>query len=367
MSIPLRRSVATVIVALSLALLGAASDESAAASGALPNVGAKQFGMNTFVPYNCESTTVWSQYASTQVRAFKNLGANAIALAFPLYTNSLTSNAFFAKDICNTQYQSPPPAELTTIVEIAHAQGLAVFLRPILYETNLRTEKAGAWRGIIDPTNTNLWFKNYWNTMLPYLQMAETDHVEHFAISTELQSMANKPNWQALITKARRVYKRDLVFSTNWAPDEHDGIHWTGTSVGLDLYSAVPGLGTTATPAQIMAGWNRELATTNPFPLVNSATISETGILPQDGAYAQPYTWSLPLTTNPFNQAIQANWFTAVCRFFKSHDMGGVYFWGSAIYEQGGALLTSPSESADSVAEIQPLAQQAIRACFTGQ
>ena len=181
--------------------------------------------------------------------------------------------------------------------------------------------------------------------MLPYLQMAETDHVEHFAISTELQSMANKPNWQALITKARHVYKRDLVFSTNWAPDEHDGIHWTGTSVGLDLYSAVPGLGTTATPAQIMAGWNRELATTNPFPLVNSATISETGILPQDGAYAQPYTWSLPLTTNPFNQAIQANWFTAVCRFFKSHDMGGVYFWGSAIYEQGGALLTSPSES----------------------
>jgi len=368
-AIHVRRGVAAVVIVFSTTLLTTASSGSFRASAAPPFAASTQLGMNTFVPYNCESSSLWSQLASTQFQAFKGLGANAVALAFPLYTDSLTSNAFYAKDVCGTQYQSPPPAELATLVDIAHAMGLQVFVRPFLYETNLRAEKPGAWRGIIDPTNTDLWFRHYWTTMLPYLQMAQANRVEHFAISTELQSMAAKPNWRALIAKARHVYTGDLVFTTNSAPggNNNDEVHWSGTRVGLDFYSGVPRLSSTATPAQIVAGWNRELATTNPFPLISSATISETSILPQDGAYSQPYTWSLPLAKHPFNQSIQANWFTAVCRFFTSHKMGGVYFWGSVIYEQGGALLRGPSMSASTISEIQPLAQQAIRVCFTGR
>ncbi len=369
MAIHVRRGMAAVVIIFSTTLLATASSASFRASAMLPSATTTQFGMNTFVPYNCESNSSWSQLATTQFQAFKGLGANAVALAFPLYTDSLTSNAFYAKDVCNTQYASPSPAELAMLVRIAHAMGLQVFVRPILYETNLQAEKPGAWRGIIEPTNTDLWFRNYWTTMLPYLQMAQANHVEHFALSTELQSMAAKPNWRALIAKARHIYTGDLVFSTNSSPggNDNDEIHWGGTSVGLDFYSGVPGLSSTATPAQIVAGWNRELATTNPFPLISSATISEVGILPQDGAYSQPYSWSLPLAQYPFNQLIQANWFTAVCRFFKSHKMGGVYFWGSAIYEQNGVLLGTPSMSAGTISEIQPLAQQAIKVCFTGK
>ncbi|MGD0343898.1 MAG: hypothetical protein ABSB55_02900 [Acidimicrobiales bacterium] len=367
MTIHVRRGMAAVVIVFSTTLLATASGASFRASAALSSATTTQFGMNTFVPYNCESNSSWSQLATTQFQAFKGLGANAVALAFPLYTDSLTSNAFYAKNVCNTQYQSPTPTELATLVHIAHAMGLQVFVRPLLYETNLQAEKPGAWRGIIDPTNTDLWFRNYWTTMLPYLQMAQSNHVEHFAISTELQSMAAKPNWKALIAKARHVYSGDLVYTANWAPGENDEIHWGGTSVGLDLYSGVQGLSSTATPAQVVAGWNHELTTKNPFPLISSATISETGILPQDGAYSQPYSWSLPLAQYPFNQSIQANWFTAVCRFFTSHKMGGVYFWGSAIYEQNGALLRTPSMSASTISEIQPLAQQAIKVCFTGK
>lgn len=369
MGIHVRRGMAAVIIVFSTTLLATAPGTSFRASAALSSATTTQFGMNTFVPYNCESSSWWSQLATTQFQAFKGLGANAVALAFPLYTDSLTSNAFYAKDVCNTQYQSPPPAELATLVDIAHAMGLKVFVRPFLYETNLRAEKPGSWRGIIDPTNTNLWFRHYWTTMLPYLQMAQANRVEHFAISTELQSMAAKPNWTALIAKTRHVYTGDLVFTTNSSPggNDNDEIHWGGTSVGLDFYSGVPRLSSTATPAQIVAGWNHELATTNPFPLISSATIDETSILPQDGTYSQPYSWSLPLAKYPFNQSIQANWFTAVCKFFTSHKMGGVYFWGSVIYEQHGALLRTPSMSAGTISEIQPLAQQAIRVCFTGK
>jgi len=367
MSFHLRRRTTPLLVMLSTTFAAVALGGSFPGPEPLRHATSNQLGMNTFVPYNCESIPSWSSTATTQIQAFKSLGANAVALAFPLYTDSLNSNSFYAKDVCNTQYQTPTPEELATIVDIAHAQGLQVFLRPLLYEANLQAEKPGAWRGIIDPTNTSLWFKNYWATMLPYLQMAQSNRVEHFAISTELQSMASKPNWATLIAKARRVYTGDLVFTTNWAPRENDGVYWAGTSVGLDLYSGVTGLSDNATPTQIVAGWNDELATTNRFPLISTATISETGILPQDGAYARPYSWTLPLTTDPFNQEIQANWFTAACLFFKSHDMGGIYFWGSAIYEQGGALLTGPSTNVETYSEIQPLSQRAIRACFTGR
>ncbi|MGA9077711.1 MAG: hypothetical protein WB383_05215 [Acidimicrobiales bacterium] len=359
-----------ILAALGLALLTVVLAEVSVGSGptsaARQHVTRKQLGINTYVVYDCQSAAVWSQMATTQVEAFKGLGANSIAIAFPLYTYSLNSNAFFARDVCNSEFETPTPTQIAEIVEVAHSQGLHVFLRPILQETDLRSEKVGAWRGIIDPTNTSEWFKNYWNTMLPYLTMARAYNVEHFAISTELQSMAAKPMWSSLIAKARRVYKGDLVFTTNWAPDQDDGVRWAGTSVGVDMYVPLRQLGNTATPSEIVAGWDSALATTYSFSHISSATISEIGILPQDGAYSQPYAWSLPLTMNPFNQSIQANWYTAACTFFRSHNMGGIYFWGQAIYEQGGALLSAPSSSVTTAAEIQPSSQQAIKACFSG-
>jgi hypothetical protein len=47
--------------------------------------------------------------------------------------------------------------------------------------------------------------------------------------------------------------------------------------------------------------------------------------------------------------------------------MGGIYYWGSTIYDQNGALLTKPSMGAAAIAEIQPLSQKAIAECFTGK
>ncbi len=331
MSIGLRGKVAALCVGASAAIVVVAPGGSATASTSGQS-STEQLGISTFVPYNCESAAVWSLWASRQFRAFKKLGANSVALAFPMYMDSLTSDSFYAKDVCGSSYQTPPTSELTPLIDIAHADGLQVFLRPLLYETNFEAE--GAWRGVIDPTDPSVWFANYWDAMKPYLVMAQADHVEHFAIATELQSMAPLSGWKSIIAQARRIYTGDLVFTTTWLPKENAGVHWPGTSVGFDLYWGLQGLPDTATANQIVAGWDNALATDNPFPLISVATISEIGILPQDGAYSQPYQWTLPLKTNPFNQSIQATWFTAACSFFKSHDMGGIYYLGSTIYDK---------------------------------
>jgi len=95
---------------------------------------------------------------------------------------------------------------------------------------------------------------------------------------------------------------------------------------------------------------------------VSGATIDEVGIVAQDGAYSQPWMWSLPLGTHPFNQSIQANWFSMACSFFKSHAMKGIYYWGIWYDDGGSAVLKKPN--AARAQEIQPASVSVIKACF---
>ena len=66
------------------------------------------------------------------------------------------------------------------------------------------------------PTNISLWFQNYLTTLRPYLVMAQNYKVEHFAIQTELDSLANLPNWTSAIALSRAVYHGDLSFDYSW-------------------------------------------------------------------------------------------------------------------------------------------------------
>jgi len=354
----------------SLALTSvAAVVPNASAVTTTPKAVVPQLGINSFINYSCESDADWTMWAQNQVAAFKKMHANSIALAFPFYTETMTSNTFSAKLVCgvHSNLTTPPPDKVAEIVDIAHAGGLQVFLRPLLDETNLRALKTGNWRGLIRPSNPALWFANYSATLKPYLQMAQAHHVEHFALATELATMAANKSWATTIAAAKKLYTGDLVFTDLWTKvagaTSGGEVQWKGTSPGVDTYQWLNKSTPKWTPAQLLAGWNKALSSTNRLPFMSQAVIDEVGIVAQDGAYTAPYTWSFPVKTHPFNQTIQANWFTMVCSFYKSHHMGGVYFWGPAIYENNGNLLTKP----DSVHpnQIQPLSQSAIATCFS--
>ena len=319
-----------------------------------------QWGINTLVEDNCSSAATWLHAAQTQMAAFASLDANAVAIAFPFYTGtSLRSNFIFSAKNCGTSYTTPSPGRLAVVVKAAHAAGLTVFLRPLLDETSLKTTP-GSWRGVIHPGNPRLWFSNYFNTLRPYLAMSASRHVERFAISTELDSMARNPRWAGVISQARRIYHGNLTFTANWIKDGGEVV-WPGTTSDIDTYDAVD-VAPTATQAELLAGWNASSAN-NPLPYpISHATIDEVGIVAQEGAYFSPWSWSLPLETHPFNQAIQANWFTMVCSFVKQHQMKGVYFWGSWMTVRDGALMPTPNPFR--AQDIQPQTQAAIKSCF---
>jgi hypothetical protein len=324
-----------------------------------------QFGINTYVTYGCTPTATYDAWATTEIKQYKALGANTIALAFPLYTDSLTSNDVYAKLDCTTyEYQTPTPAVLAGIVAIAHRNGLAVLLRPLIDEATLAAENHSYWRGQLAPASVSTWFTNYLATLRPYLQMAQSYHVEHFALQTELDSLADLPNWSTAISLSRALYKGDLSFDYSW--DTPTVKTWrAGTSPAIDAYPKIVSGSISQTVPQLVAAWNHLLKSRSYYtiPTVSKVTIQEIGIAAQDGAYLQPYLGALvPASKYPFNQLVQVRWFSAACSFMKQHGMKGIYYWGPWVGANAGSMLKAPNPNRPS--DIQPEAQAAIKACF---
>jgi len=341
----------------------------ALAGGATQSVGAAtpryQFGINTFITYHCQAPATYLTWATSQIDEYAALGANAIALAFPLYTDSLQSNDVYGALDCKTgQLQTPPAGLLSDIVGIAHERGLEVLLRPLVVVKAPYPESTYAWSGILEPTDLLGWIQHYNAALSPYLAMAQSVHVEHFAIESELNSIANRSDFWRVIASARKLYAGNLIANYTWS-SWWGKTPWKGTTPGVDTYPKVHNTDPSQSPASILGQWDWLLANRPAYSLpdISGETIDEIGIAAQDGAYGKPSSGSLPAATHPFNQTVQARWFTAACRFMKEHRMQGIYYWGQWMAAFDGHLLTAPSPKHPSF--LQPASQLAIRACFT--
>lgn len=328
-----------------------------------PRAASYVYGIDTYVTYDCVSQSQIDGWARTEALQFKALGANTIGIGFPIYTPSINSNEIYGKLVCgNQQYQTPPASIVGSIVKVDESVGLKVLLRPLLDQTNLYEENKNYWRGVIAPTNMNTWMQNYLTTLRPYLQMAQQDKVSYFALETELDSITHAPNWNTAVTLTKAIYKGTLVWNYSWL-SAVSKVTLKGTTFAVDAYPQLKQLSINATPAQITAGWNSVLRTAGyHLPNASATTLDEVGISAQDGAYANPSNTSYPLSTHPFNQNIQVNWFTGACAFMKHWHMKGLFFWGPFLTTNNGKMLSSPDPNAAS--NIQPLSQKAIKKCF---
>jgi hypothetical protein len=354
-----------VVVVGILGLLGSTLVGTSGGAAAISHATSAQYGVNVYVTDTCASSPTWQATANNESSGIKSLGANTIAIAFPFYTASLNSNSVFAANQCPgssdpdpaVSPQSPTAARVAVLVKSAQAHGLHVLLRPELNEVDLRPK----WRGVIAPTNTTAWFASYQSMMKPYLQMAQTDKVTRFDISVELSSMAGAKQWASAITADRKLYTGQLVFDGDWVGPGSGSVGLAphaNTAWAVDTYPKVTKSTPSSSVSQLLGQWNSLLAAQK-FPVSGaSATIDEVGIIAQDGAYANPSTF----TGGTFDPKIQANWFSASCQFMKAHKFAGVYFWGPEFSYNSGKLPTTSDSTHPT--ELQPQAQSAIKACF---
>lgn len=357
-------------MAVVLALLGCSFIAGPPTGGAVthprgPTPSRYQYGINTYVTYNCQGVALYDKWAANEMAQYRALGANAVALAFPLYTPSLTSNTVSARLICNNpRYQSPTPSLLASVVAIAHAAGLKVLLRPLIDEQTLFHESPKDWRGILEPSKLSLWFGDYWKAIRPFIVMAQSGHVDSLAIASELDSISAAKQWSVIIDRAKAIYKGSMSFDYSW--DIPSTKTWKpGTSLAIDAYPQIADGSIAQTPAQLLGQWNRLLHGNRDYaiPHIAEVVIDEIGIPAQVGAYLRPSVGALPRAGHPFNQSVQVRWFTAACAFMKQHGLRGIYYWGPWMGSRGGSLLTSPDPAHPT--NIQPAARAAIRRCFT--
>lgn len=350
---------AVLLVALSCGVL-----QSARAEGGITPTPFVQYGIDTYFTYRCQPLGELKQWARTEVSQFKALGANSIGLSFPLFTVSLTSNDVFAWTSCKgSGFRTPPAWVVGVVVQIAHAAGLKVFLRPLIDEKNLAARHT--WRGELRPRDVEVWFAKYYETLKPYLEMAQSTEVEYFAIETELDSLADQNQWSQVIALSKNLYSGDLEVSYSWDTYAKK-LRWPLTIFGFDAYPRLPRDPVTATPKDLLDGWDWLLWHRHSYdiPDLAAATISEIGIAAQDGAYGWPASGGVPFRGHPFNQQVQVNWFTAACAFMRQQKLQGIYFWGPWLAEDRGSMLTRPDP--EQPLNIQPRSKPAIKACFTG-
>ena len=287
----------------------------------------------------------------------KTLGANTVILNFFFYTASLNANSIVAGvDPADSTRRTASVEEISAVVTIFQNAGLNVVLRPLLEENNL----APGWRGQIAPTNRSLWFSSYWADLEPYLTLAQQLGISGFDLQSELLNMASDAHWTSLIARAKSIYGGNLI----WNPLRNLGypgiLARAGTSQYLDLYPSlnVPDSGTVA---QLVSRWNIYWNTYGSPTLPRNTTIGEIWILAQDGGlYDHPYSWS---STGAFDQAIQANWFTAACQFAQERHFAGINFWSIAL---PGAPPSFTEATPSSPGALQPLGLAAIQRCFAG-
>ena len=101
-----------------------------------------------------------------------------------------------------------PDDALIRFIEMCHAQGLKVFLRPTLEFYNWTD-----WRGTLQPTDWDAWFDSYTRFVVHYATIAERAGVEMFAVGAELKnSTPFTSHWREVIRQVREVYRGQITY-----------------------------------------------------------------------------------------------------------------------------------------------------------
>ncbi|MEY9909164.1 hypothetical protein ABIA35_005399 [Catenulispora sp. MAP12-49] len=245
------------------------------------------------------------------------LGANSVAIAFPIFTDGVHPTRVYG-----TSGITPSPAQLGRIIAAAKARGLRVMVRPLLDEANLLP--SGAWRGSIAPPNVDGWFASYRAFLDPYFAVAKAQDAEEFVVGTELDAFINSATqWRQVVADGQARFGGLITYASTWNTWDHAQVPSAVPGVGVDAYPPVH-LPDSATVDQLSAAWTAWLKN-RPASVLAQTAIQELGIPAQAGVYANPGAWGG--ATAAIEPQVQVNWFTAACDSARALHMRGLYFW----------------------------------------
>lgn len=258
------------------------------------------------------------------------MNANYVSLHATFYQDGVRGTKIFDEN--RHGGSAPDLDEQLRAIRKAHSDGLKVLLKPHL---NLRSGEG--WRGDIGKGMTSAevaaWFESYDAMLVAEATIAETEHVELFAVGTELASMeSHADGWRRTIAKVRQVYHGPLVYCANHS-DENVITWWDALDfIGVDAYYPLSDR-KDPTLAQMKMAWRPFLeANADLAKKFNKRIIyTEVGYMAADGTSIRPYDWSI--ATNYDGQE-QADCFLSLFQeAYRQPWFEGMFIWNWDIFD----------------------------------
>jgi hypothetical protein len=262
----------------------------------------------------------------------RKLGATAVMISFPFYASG---------DLAGAGPATPPPLVMQVAIATIRAEGLAVYIRPLLNEGTLGRSRV-AWR----PPDVDAWMIAYQRFLFPYARLAE---LAGFYFGTELSKFQHNARWTTLHDALLPLRPGRLYYAVNWSDVPHmRGAGGAGAKVTVDAYPELR-----VPVSRFTAAWRNWAAR-----LPRGTVLSEVGIAARAGAQDKPWKWNPPVTR--LQPAVQVAWFAAACRAVVSDRLGGIYFWNVPV----GLPLDQPPSITTSSQYIDSPGTAAIGSCF---
>lgn len=264
-----------------------------------------------------------SEFASDPMLEVKSVNADWIAVVPFGYTRVGSPTVMFS----SRQWWGERPEGARKTVQLAHAAGLKVMMKPQVYVP-------GSWPGGLDfdsDADWAQWESDYRKYLMIFVKIAEEENAEMLCIGTEFRiSVQKRPDfWRKLIKDIRTIYSGKLTYASNW--DDYAQVPFWGELdyIGVDAYFPLVDAKTPEI-SKLKTAWK---------PIVNKMKaisekekkqilFTEYGYLSVDNCAWQ--TWELEKNIGEcqVNQKAQANALHALFdTFWKEDFWAGGFLW----------------------------------------
>jgi hypothetical protein len=214
--------------------------------------------------------------------------------------------------------------DVRRVIREARARGMGVMVFPIL---RLVFRGQGEWRGTLQPTDREAWWRGYRRFILHYADLAAEEHADILSVGSELVSMeADVDRWRALIADVRARFPGRLTYSANW---DHFRLvpFWDLLDyVGVNAYNELTN-DNAAGEGDLAQAWRRirDDVVSWARPLGRKLLFTEVGYPSLDGGACYPWDYTRKADFDGEEQR------RAYAAFESAWDgvpeLGGVFFW----------------------------------------
>lgn len=251
------------------------------------------------------------------IRILAGMGSTAITLVPTWYMKSPTANR-----IAPDKDKSPTDESLAKAIGWILSAGMQVVIKPHVDVVD------DSYRGDIQPTNRDQWFRSYGKFIDHYASFATDRSADLLVVGTELRSLSSETDrWRAVIRTVRDLYTGPVTYAANW--DEVDQVQfWDDLdAIGVDAYyplsqdpNAEPG------EQELVAAWQgiADQLESKSEQWDRPVILTEVGYPSQKGATVVPFD----VTDQPADQKIQALAYAATFKALSGADwLEGISWW----------------------------------------